>query len=78
MSFNEWLDEEFEASRIYQNWHMRMFYLNLDIDSSKVSKHPYHYKDGKEFKEAFVNSSKMDNEPMCDYWKRRMISITEL
>lgn len=64
--------DEIEESKIYGHWYITMIYLNSLIDESKVSKHPIPYQNAIEFKNARINSSKMNDEPMIEYWEKRI------
>jgi len=69
---NIWEDifQQLEDAKIYNNWYITMYILNRDIDETKVSKHPIHFKNSEEFRKATINTSKMDNENRVEHWKR--------
>ena len=69
---DKWKDifQRLEDAKVYNNWYITMFILNMNIDETKVSKHPIHYKTSDEFRIATINTSKMDNENRVIHWKR--------
>lgn len=55
---------------VYMDWYITILCLNANIDKTKVSKHPIHYKTFEEFNSATLNTSRMDEENKLQHWKR--------
>lgn len=68
---NDYINE-IEDAKVYLDWYITILTLNHQIDETKVSKHPIYFNNTVEFREATINTSKMEKEPRIQHWKRVM------
>ena len=81
----EYIDKYCSNFTIWFDWYCTRLYLNALIKLSMIERgrgfgrsfcpveqHYIQYKSLKEFMSGTVNSEVMNNEPMIDYWQRRM------